>query len=110
MGTYFTSDGFYEPVWVLRSSDTNQYGFYEQVIKPYNERGIELKAIQEEVKEICNFFGAKVLFVRGNSPTDKILIEKCEPKILLFNLEQFNCPRLEGTHHQPENEVRYFTQ
>ena len=52
----------------------------------------------------------EALYAKGNAPTDKVLIQKCDPRIPLFNLEEFKSPKFEGAYHRPEDEVRFFAQ
>ena len=97
-------------LWSTTLRYINRLGFYDRVITPLNNTGQELRNVQEEVSEICSFFGVEALYVKGNVPTDKVLIQKCDPRIPLFNLEEFKCPKFEGGYHRPEDEVRFFAQ
>lgn len=88
----------------------NRNGFYAKTIRPHNENGYEIKHVQEEIQEICSFFGVQAVYVKGNVPTDKLLLEKCDKNIALFNLEDFKCEKYLHSVHDPEDEVRYFAQ
>ena len=48
------------------------------------------------------------MFVKGNVPTDKLLIVKSKPNILQFNLEDIECPKYLYRIHNLEDEVRFF--
>ena len=54
-------------------------------------------------------FGVEAVYVKGNVPKDKVLIQKRDPRIPLFNLEEFKCPKFEEAYHRPEGKVRFFT-
>ena len=45
--------------------------FYDRVIIIYDKSGKEVRTVQEEVREIYKFFWVEVLYVKGNTPTDK---------------------------------------
>jgi hypothetical protein len=85
-------------------------GFYDKLIRPFNENGYEIEQVQEEIREICSFFGVRAVYVKGSVPTDKVLIEKCDINIPLFNLEDFNCEKYPHSIQDPEDEVRFFAQ
>jgi hypothetical protein len=84
-------------------------GSYNRTIHPSYNNGKDLSYVQEEVREICCFFGVTALYVKGNVPSDKLLIEKCKSDIPLFNLEDFGCEKFPGKIHNPEDEVRFFS-
>ena len=87
----------------------NKIGLYNRMILPSYNKGKDLSYVQEEVREICCFFGVTALYTKGNVPTDKLLIEKCKSDIPLFNLEDFSCEIFPSKIHSPEDEVRFFS-
>ena len=50
------------------------------------------------------------LYVKGNVPTEKLLLVKFDKHILLFNLEDFKCEKYQNSIHHPEDEARCFSE
>ena len=73
--------------WRMKLQIINKLDLYNRVIPPFYEGGKDLSTVQQEVGEICSFFGVTALYVKGNVPTDKLLIVKCKSDFPLFNLE-----------------------
>ena len=50
----------------------------------------------------------EALYIKGNVPSNKLLIKNCDPRIPVFNLEEFKYPKLEGAYLCPEDEAKFF--
>jgi hypothetical protein len=95
-------------LWSTTLRRINGLGLYDRKIKPFNKNAIELKHVQEEVREICSFFGVKALYGKGNVPTNKLMILECDINIPLFSLEDFGWEKYPNVIHRPIDEERFF--
>jgi hypothetical protein len=96
--------------WYATMKFINKQGWYERPIMPYSSTGVSLNFVQSKIATVCDFMNIKVVFVKGDVSTDKLLLKKCKEDIRLINLEDFECPKYPNKIHNPANEVRFFSQ
>ena len=54
------------------------------------------------------FYGIEALYAIDIVPTDKLSIQDFDSRTQLFKQEEFKCPKFEGAHHCPKDEVDFF--
>ena len=71
----------------------NTQGWYERPIMPFCDTGVSLMFAQSEIAAMCDFMGFKVIFVKGDVTTEKLVMKQCKEDIPILNLKDSRCPK-----------------